>query len=290
VIIQIIINGLIMGSIYSIMAFGMVLIYRTINLMNFFHGSMYMLGALLGYQFYAVFKLPALLALPLAVLAVSAIGGVLERVILRPLSKGISTRMVIGTVILGSSIINNLALGIIGPYPVNFPSYLPFKAIIIGNIVILPQQLVIGVTSIILGAALYLFLRYAKLGKTFRAMSGNVKAAQLMGVNTSLMRTLTFGFASGLGALSGLLVGPLFVVTNTMGDYILMKAFVVAVLGGLSSMPGAIVGGLIVGLVDAVTGYYLGTSFNDLWSFLIMAGMLMYRPNGMFGANTIEKV
>lgn len=287
---QLITNGLITGATYSMMAFGMVLIYRTLGLMNFFHGSMYMLGALMGYELYCIYALPAWLALPLAVITVGIVGALLERFILSRLSEGIATRMIIGTVIIGNSILNNLALVILGPYPVRFSPYLPEKSVHIGSVVIQYQQLLIAGVSITIGIGLFAFMKFSKIGKAFRAMSGNTKAARLMGINIEMMRTLTFGFASALGALTGILLAPQYIVTSTMGDAIVLKAFVVAVFGGLNSMIGAIVGGMVVGVVDSLSGFYIGTSYMDLWSFLLMAVMLMYKPEGLFGNNKKEKV
>jgi branched-chain amino acid transport system permease protein len=289
-IVQLIFNGLVMGAIYATVAFGMVMIYRTLGMMNFFHGSMYMLGALFGYELYVVYKIPAFIAFPLSLICVGLIGAFLERVILRRLAEGIKTRIIVGTVILGNSILNNLALIVLGPYPVRFTPYLPENNIVWGNIIFQYQQILIASVSLILGLVLFLFMKFTKTGKAFRAMSGNLKAAQLMGVNTSSMRTLSFGVASALGALAGLLIAPQYIVSSTMGDSVILKAFVVAVFGGLNSMIGAIVGGIVIGVIDSLSGFYIGSTYTDLWSFLIMAIMLLYKPQGLFGNNKMEKV
>ena len=287
---QLVFNGLVTGSIYSIIAVGLVLIYRTLGIINFFHSTMYMLGALTGYKLYCELQLPILIVFPVCLLAVGLLGAVIERIVLRPLSTGVQTRIVIGTVIIGDTIINNLALPIIGPYAVRFESYLPGISFNVGPLRIQDQQILIVIVSVALGILLTIFFRSTRMGKTFRAMASNPKAALLMGVNVSHMRMATFGLASGIGALAGLLVGPMYIVSSTMGDTMLLKAFVVAVLGGLDSMVGAIVGGLIIGVVDSLTGYFFGTNIQDIWGFLIMALMLMFRPNGLFGKNTTEKV
>lgn len=287
---QLVFNGLVIGSVYSIMAFGLVLIYRTLGIINFFHSSMYMLGALVGYKLYCVYQIPILVTIPLSLIAVGLLGAAIERVVLRPLSEGVKTRIVIGTVILGDTIINNLAISVIGPYPVRFTSYLGGNSFQLGPVIVRDQQLLIILASVVMGLIFFWFFRSTRMGKTFRAMASNPRAALLMGVNVSRMRMATFGLASIFGAFAGVLVAPMYIVSSTMGDNMLLKAFVVAVLGGLDSMPGAIVGGLIIGLVDSLAGYFLGTDFKDMWGFLIMALMLMFRPEGLFGKNTAEKV
>lgn len=287
---QLVFNGMVVGSVYSIMAFGLVLIYRTLGLINFFHGTMYMLGALLGYKLYDMYAIPIYIVFPLAILGVGLLGALVERVLLRPLSIGIQTRLVIGTVIIGDTIINNLALTVIGPYPVRFTAYTPSNIINAGPMVIRWQQILILAAAAVLGVGLFWFFKNTRLGKSFRALASNPRAARLMGIDISKMRMSTFALASALGAIAGLLAGPMFIVTSTMGDQVLLKAFVVAVLGGLNSLPGAILGGLIIGLVDNLAGFFLGTAFKDMWGFLIMAGMLMFRPNGLFGTTSVEKV
>jgi len=282
-------NGIIIGSIYALVTLGFVLAFRSIDAFNFFHGELYMLGAFLGFAFNSLLKFPMILSLLLAILITGLVGIMVERIAIRPLLSAPRFQIIFATATLGLIIRHSVLLYTKAEAKL-FPQYLPATPLKILNVQFKPQQLLIIAMTIILIISLYAFFGKTKLGKAMRASASNIRAAVLMGVNVDLTQMLTFGIASVLGAAAGILAAPLFIVDANMGQFMITKIFCVAVLGGLNSTTGAIIAGYLLGITENLVGGYISTDYQDAIAFIIILLVLIVRPTGIMGKKVLVKV
>jgi branched-chain amino acid transport system permease protein len=287
---QLLIDGVAIGAIYALAAIGFVLVFRTIDTFNFFHGEMYMLAGFVGFTLTSTLGWPVVVGLPVAVLAAGVASALLERVCLRPLISAPRPQLLFATAVIGIVLLRHAALLVWGADPLTFPPYLPTEPIRLGNQSILPQQVLIVVATVVLVAGLSLFLGRTRLGKAMRAYASNPTAAVLMGINGELLQMLSFGLAGALGGVAGVLISPLFYIDPTMGGAIIVKVFAVTILGGLDSIPGAIVAGVVLGVSENLIAGYLSTALKDGLAFALIILMLILRPTGLLGSRALEKV
>ena len=287
---QLLISGVALGCIYALIALGFVLIYKATETVNFAQGELMMLGAfgalvlmqVAGWSFWA--------AAPVAVLGMMALGIALERVVIRPILGQPQFTIVMLTIGIGY-----LARGLITMVPdlgsTTSTLAVPYagRVIDLGGAVISVEQLaVIGATALLCGL-LYALFRYSKVGIAMQAASQNQLAAYYMGIPVRRLNGLVWGLSAGVAALAGLLLVPITFVHANMG-FIGLKAFPAAVVGGFGSLPGAIVGGLVIGLVEAFAGFYLPEGFKDIAAYVVVLVMLVVKPNGLFGGAARKKV
>lgn len=287
---QLIVNGLIIGSIYSLVALGYTMVYGILRIVNFAHGDVMMFGSFLGLVFMKTFHLNFVVAFALSAACTALLGVIIERLAYRPLRK--SERIATLISAMGVSIIlSSSAQKIWGSGTHNYET--PFKVISYEfmNITISNLQIIIFVTSVVLMVALYLFVNKTRLGIAMRATAISQKDASLMGININGIVTLTFAIGSVLAALAGILVSMYYdAVYPTMGYMFGLKAFTAAVLGGIGSIPGAMIGGLLLGVVENLGGTYISTQYQDIISFVILIVVLVLRPTGILGKKDINKV
>ena len=285
--IDLVVVGLSLGMVYGLVAIGISLIYSGLDVVHFAHGEIYMLGAFIGLVLHNALGLPFPLVLIGSMIITGLIGVVIERVFYRPILRGGGGYTVAGMamVICGfgmSIVLQNVAFLIWGaralPFPVTFG--MPVE---IGNVTLPASYVWIVIAGLVLMAALHLFLKKTRLGLAVRAVAGNKEIAYLMGINVSLTISVIFGVACALGAAAGVLVGPINYVQVQMGIGVLIKAFAAAVIGGFGSLPGAVLGGLLVGVSESLGAGYLSGSYKDIYAFILMIAVLMVRPAGMFG-------
>jgi branched-chain amino acid transport system permease protein len=276
-----IINGTMMGSIYVLVALGMVLIFGVMQVLNFAHGVLFMLGGYLCH--FAFFKLtgnyPASIALSMVALA--ALGLLLERVVFRALRDNIQMQIVasLGLIL----VLQNGVVALWGPHALQMHVGPADTIVRVGPLSFTLQHFVIIGTVAATVVLLHLFLTRSRLGTAMRATSQNPDAARVVGVDTNRIYLLTFMVASALAALGGALLGPLFLISPGMGDLPLLKALTAIVLGGMGSVPGAVVGGLAIGIVEAVSTLFIPTDFRDTVVFALLILTLLIRPWGLFG-------
>ena len=288
-ILQQLINGISLGSIYALIALGYTMIYGIIKLINFAHGDIYMVGAYLG--FYAItLGIPIVPAISISMAVTSCLGVVVERLAYRPLRHAPRISVLI-TAIGMSFFLEYTMMALVSPTPRTFPATISDVSFEVGGLIISGQQLLImGVTFLLMTILTYI-VRRTKIGKAMRAASYDTEAAQLMGINADRIISITFAIGSALAAVAGVLIGIYYnAIDPLMGLMPGIKAFVAAVFGGIGSLPGAVFGGIVLGIVEAfISG--LGLSmFRDAAAFAILILVLLLRPAGIFGKNVKEKV
>ncbi len=284
---DLVIVGLSIGMVYGLVAIGISLIYSGLDVVHFAHGEIYMIGAFIGLFVFNTLHLPFPLVLIASMILTGLVGVVIERVFYRRILQGGGGYTVAGMamVICGfgmSIVLQNVAFLIWGPKALPFPvSYgMPIE---LGNVILPAAYVWIVLAAVVLMTALHLFLKKTRLGLAVRAVAGNKEIAYLMGINVPMTISVIFGVACALGAAAGVLVGPINYVQVLMGIGILIKAFAAAVIGGFGNLPGAVLGGVLVGVTESLGAGYLSGSYKDIYAFILLIVVLMVRPAGLFG-------
>ncbi len=285
---QLIVSGISVGMIYAVIAFGYQLTFATSKTLNFGQGEALMLGSLVGWTVVAYtgywLMLPVVLAFGLVQ------GAVVERLGVRQAIKTKSeSGWIMATIALGI-IFRNLAENIWGRDALKFPSPLPETPIALGGVRVLPMEIAIVVGAIAMMAAVELFNRRSIYGKAVVATANDRDAAGLMGINTGRVITFSYALSSLAAAFAGVLIAPVTSTGAAMGGALGLKAFAVAIIGGLSSGVGVVVGGIILGITENLTGYYISTGYKDVPGLVLLLLVLSFRPAGLFGRATIKKV
>ncbi len=274
------VNGLVVGMLYLLMAVGFTLAFGVMRMVNFAHGEFYMLGAFSAYVLVVHLAVPFLLAVALSVAIAIVFGSAIEWLILKPFRKDELNGMI--TTIGLALILQNMALMAFGPNPVSVPSIATGSTALLGISVANSRLYVVGFAGVVL-LVLYAFLRHSPAGRGLRAVVEDADIAALQGVRSRLYYPLGFGIGVGLAAIAGALMAPLFSVSPFMGQTPLLKAFMVVILGGLGSIPGAAIAGLCLGLLESYSSLFLSSSTADMLIFiLVVVGMLAF-PRGLIG-------
>jgi branched-chain amino acid transport system permease protein len=284
-----VISGLGLGSMYGLIALGFHVTYVVSNTVNFSQGSAMMLGAVLGYTFAVTLGWPLPLAAITALAACALAGAVIERTLVRPFAERGSNAWLMATVA-GGIVLDNLVLFTFGKEPRGFPSVLATKPVQIFGAGVYPLQLVIPVAGIAIAILLQVVFSRTRLGKALLAVVQNPDAAKLMGINVRLAITVAFMISTALAGLAGLLIAPLFSVHSDMGTLFGIKAFAVAILGGITSASGVMLAGLAYGLIEAMVTAYLGSVYTQIVVFSVVILALAFMPNGLMGRAAVNKV
>jgi len=285
---QLIESGIALGMIYALIAFGYQLTFATSNTLNFGQGEALMLGALVGLTL--VGHMSYWLMLPLVLVFGALQGVVVERIGVQPTLKSKSEFGWIMTTISLAIIFKNVAENIWGHDDLTFPSPLPQEPLVFFGVRVLPMEIMIVLGALAIMLAVEIFNRKSIYGKAVVATANDRDAAGLMGINTGLVITFSYALSSMTAAFAGVLIAPLTLTGATMGAVLGLKAFSVAIIGGLNSGMGVIVGGLILGIAETTTGYYISTGYKDVPGLLLLLLVLTIKPAGMFGKSVIKKV
>lgn len=283
------ITGVALGSIYGLIALGFQITYSVSGTVNFAQGSVVMLGAVSGYMLYQGMGQLHWLAYPLAILLCGAFGAVVERFLVRPFARRGNEGWLMATVA-GGILLDNTALFTFGNEPRTFPSPLVNETVQLAGVGLYPLQMVIPVVTLAVAAGLHVLFRHSRQGVALLAVVQNPKAAALMGIDTRRMIVASFVLSGMLAGLAGLLIAPLASVHSEMGVLFGLKAFAVAILGGMTSASGILLAGLIYGVVEALTTTYFGSSFTAIAVFGSVIVVLMLKPDGLFGRASTHKV
>ncbi len=288
--VQLLVSGIAQGCIYGLIALGFVLIYKATETVSFAQGELMMLGAFAGLVLMQVLGMPFWVAVLASIAAVAAFGVLLERVVIRPILGQPAFSIVMLTIGIGYVLRGAITM-IPGFGTETHTLPVPYKDQVmqLGSLVLASEQLVVIGATLLLCAVLYVMFRYTRLGVAMQASSQNQLAAYYMGIPVQRLNGLAWGLAAAVAAIAGLLLAPITFVHANMG-FIGLKAFPAAVVGGFGSLPGAIVGGLIIGVIESLSGFYLPEGFKDIAAYIVVLLMLMVKPNGLFGEKLRKKV
>jgi branched-chain amino acid transport system permease protein len=287
---QLLISGIAQGCIYGLIALGFVLIYKATETVSFAQGELMMLGSFLGLAGMTAMGFPFWLAVLSAIAAMAVFGMLLERLVIRPILGQPAFSIVMLTIGIGY-----VARGAVTMIPgIGTETHtlpVPYKDEIwsVGGLILNVEQMVVIASTALLCVVLYSMFRFSKLGIAMQAASQNQLAAYYMGIPVKRINGLVWGLAAAVAAIAGLLLAPITFVHANMG-FIGLKAFPAAVVGGFGSLPGAIVGGLVIGVVESLSGFYLMEGIKDIAAYVVVLIMLMVKPNGLFGEKLRKKV
>lgn len=287
--VQLTVTGLAFGCIYALVALGFVLIYNAVGVVNFAQGEFVVIPAFVAVTFLTYLHLPWYFAYAATLAVMIGFGLAFELIAYYPLRNRTFLPVVISTI--GASILlQNGAQLIWGAQPLPFPSLFPNdQTIAFSGVHIVPQHiLILGVTALLL-VAQYLLFEKTMLGKKLQAVAQDKDTARLLGVRSGTMIAITFAYSAMLGAAAAVMVAPLFTVTTGFGGSLALKAFSASIVGGFGSVPGAIVGGIILGLVEIFAAAFLSPDYRDAYAFIVMIGVLLLRPQGIFGEKVVER-
>ena len=286
------INGISLGSIYAIIALGYTMVYGISKMLNFAHGDVIMIGAYVSYICTTSAGIPPILSVVIAMAVCTVLGILIEGLAYRPLRKATSLAVLI-TAIGVSYFLQNSALLIWGSNPKTFSSIVPFDSIALfeGKLIITAESIVTVAVCIVIMIGLTLFTKNGKMGKAMRAVSEDKDAAQLMGISTNSTISLTFAIGSALAAVAGVLLCSAYpVLIPTTGSMPGIKAFTAAVFGGIGSIPGAMLGGILLGIIEIFGKSYISTALSDAIVFAVLIIVLLVKPTGLLGKKINEKV
>ena len=283
------VSGLGLGSMYGLLALGFYITYSVSSTVNFSQGSSMMLGAVFAYSLAVTFGWPLLPAVAMALALCAVYGVVVERVAIRPFAQRGSNAWLMATVAIGI-VADNAVLFTFGKEPRGFPMPLASGSVQIFDIGVSPLQLAIPVVGLALAGLLHFFSRRTRLGKAMLAVVQNPDAARLMGINVSAVVTLAFAVSTVFAGVAGIMIAPLFNVHSDMGTLFGLKAFAVAILGGITSAWGVMIAGLLFGVVEALITAGLGSTYTQILTFALVIVALALRPNGLFGRAEVKKV
>lgn len=287
---QQLVNGLSLGSIYALIALGYTMVYGIIKLINFAHGDIMMVGAYFGWFAITALHLPFLPALLFSMVSCALLGVIIERIAYKPLRNASRIAALI-TAIGVSLFLEYGGMLVLTAQVRTYPPVFPETMYVVGGVYFKYGDIVMLVTSVVLMSLLHFTVQYTKVGKAMRAVSFDQEAALLMGIDTNNIISYTFAIGSALAAAAGVLMGVYFnTIDPLMGIIPGLKAFVAAVLGGIGIIPGAMVGGLMLGLVESIVSGLGASTWRDAVAFLILILVLIIKPSGLFGKNVREKV
>jgi branched-chain amino acid transport system permease protein len=277
------INGITLGAMYALVALGLSLVFGVVRLVNFAHGELFMLGGYALVFLYIDHGIPYPIAVVLAVVLVAFAGLVFERIVVRPVLDR-SWRVQLVATLAASMIISNAAIHIWGSIGQSAPTDLSKTIVHIGEVSIALQRILVLIAALASFAGLALFVKYTKIGAAMRAMSQNREACVVYGIDIKRVSQVTFAIGSGLAALAGVLVTPLYNVSPAVGSFLTLKAFAAVVMGGLGQTTGVIYAAFILGIAEALFGGYFSFAYRDAAAFIVMILVLLLRPQGLFAS------
>lgn len=296
---QQLINGLTIGFIYALIALGYTIVYGIVQLINFAHGEVFMVGAYLGLWVYSFLQgfmgvtSPVFSCILLFVFAMSGsalLGWLIECFAYRPLRQAPRLAPLI-TAIGVSFLLQNAVMLIFGPADQSFPSLIPVKNFSLGTISLTNLQVLIAAVSLTLMAGLHLFIKQTRTGKAMRALADDPEAASLVGINANRVISIAFLTGSALAGAAGVMFGMYYNTVNFHDGYLAgLKAFTAAVLGGIGNIPGAMIGGVLIGVLEGLGAGYLSSEWKNVFAFFILIVILLFRPSGLLGSRIVRKV
>ena len=284
-------TGITTGALYALVAVGIVIVYKATEVVNLAHGELFMVGGFLAYTFHVMFRLPYVPSLLLAVGGAFVIGVLTDRIAYRPLMKEGLVSVLLATIGV-SFILKGIARylwGGKGDY-LAFPPLVSPEPIRVGNVMVMSQQLVVLAAALVVMLVFFVFFKATRAGKWMQATASNPKAATLVGIRVSQVYMYTFAVGAAVAGAAAVLMAPLTLLYPDIGFVLFVKGFAAAVLGGLTSVPGAILGGLLVGVLEQLTAGFIHTTLQDVSAFIVIMFALIFLPTGILGARGIRKI
>ena len=286
---QLVLSGLSQGSVYALVALGMTALYRATGIVNFGHGEFFMMGAFFVYVLINMVGLAFFAAAPLGIIGMFLVGLAIERGLIRPMGNAPHISLAMMTVAI-SFLFRGIARVFWGREVYPMPPVFSFPPVEFGTLIVTTQDLVISGVMLVLVVLFFVFFNLTKLGRIAQAASESPRGAALVGINVPAFHGSMWGVAAALGAVAGILVAPITLLYPDMGGQILIRAFAAMTLGGFGHLGGAVVGGLLIGILEQLSGGYVSTALIDIFAFLVILVVLLVRPNGLFGRRDIARV
>ncbi len=286
--VHVVVSGLATGSIYALVAIALVIVYNATRTLNFAQGEMLMVSTFVGFTVYQHARLPLAVVMLIAVAAAAALGWAIERLVIRHAISATHFDVLILT--LGVSLVLRSAAGLVWTHDeFPFPSLFTNRPVALGPVRVAPVSLGIIGASLVLMAALYALFAWTRLGRAMRAVAQNQRAARLMGISVERVYSASWVLAAAVGAIAGVLIAPVIFLSSKMG-LVAINGFIAAVLGGFGSLPGAVVGGMLLGVIENLAPLYLPSEIKYSVPFLLLIGILLLRPGGVVGRVARRKV
>lgn len=285
-------TGISTGALYALVALGIVVIYKSTKVVNFAHGEMFMLGGFFAYTFHVMLGWPYILSLILAVFVAFLLGILVDRIAFRPLMQRQTLVSVLLAMIGLSFVLKGIARhlwGGKGDY-IPFPPLVSPEPMMFGSIMIMSQQLVVLVAAVAVMIIFALFFKFTRAGRFMQATADNPKAAKLVGLRTDRVYMYTFGAGAAVAAAAAVLMAPLTLLYPDIGFTLFIKGFAAAVLGGLTSLVGAVVGGFLIGIIEQLAAGYIHTSMQEVAAFIVIMFVMVVIPTGLFGQRRTRRV
>ncbi|WLR91913.1 branched-chain amino acid ABC transporter permease [Shinella zoogloeoides] len=285
---QFLLSGITVGAVYALVALGFTIIYNASDVVNFAQGEFVMLGGMITFFAHAA-GLPLPLAALIAIVATAAIGVALNKLAIEPARGAPVVSLIIITI--GASIFIRGATQLVFDKQIHrFPAFSGDQPILVGGATILPQSLWVIAGALAVFVCLWLFFTRTLIGHAVLATANNRVAAQLVGINTNYVMTLSFAMSAAIGALAGVLVTPITLTSYDVGLALALKGFAAAMLGGMGNPKGALVGGLLLGVLEAMTAGYISSQYKDAAAFVVILAVLFAMPQGLFGRKSTDRV
>jgi len=284
---QLVVSGIGQGSIYALVALGMTILFRVTTVVNFAHGELFMFSAFVIYLLLNAFDVPYLLAALAAILVLFVLGSVVERVLMRPIRHAPHMALAMMTVALSYLLRGVVRMGWGGDVR-SLPPMFTFDPVMLGTVVLAAQDIVTIGATLLLVAGFFVLLQRSRFGKLAQAATDSPRGAALIGLNVPGFHRTMWGVAAAMAAIAGILVAPVTLLYPDMGAQVLVRAFAAMTLGGFGNLGGAVAGGLLMGVLEQLAGFYVSTAMIDIASYIVIIVVLLSRPAGLFGR--VERV
>lgn len=286
---QLVVSGVAQGVLYALVALSMTMLYRATTVVNFGHGDLVMGGAFAVYVFVVYARLPYLAGALIALAVLFCVGLAIHQGLMRRIMTGPHLAIAMMALAMGYALRGGARM-LWGREVLPFPRIFPDRAWTIGDVVVTSDNLIVSGTVLGLMAVLVVLFNVTRLGRLLQAVFQSQRGAALIGLNVNAVHAIVWGAAAGLAALGGVLLAPITLLYPDMGVWVLVRGFAAMTLGGFGSLPGAVLGGLILGVMELVLGAYVSTAFIDISAYVIVIAVLLLRPDGLFGRQVVVRV
>jgi branched-chain amino acid transport system permease protein len=285
ILIQALVSGILIGGVYALIGIGLTIIFGVMRVINFAHGDLLMVGMYATYYLFSLANIDPFVSILITMPVMFLFGALLQKVFINRILSALPQNQILLTIGLGLIMSNAIMLAFTSDYKILTTKYSSSSLTVMGISISTPLLVSFAITAVIT-AALYWFLQKTNTGQAIRATAQDREAARLMGINVSRMSLIAFGLGSALAGTAGALISPTYYIFPQVGSAFTLKAFVITVLGGMGSIPGATLGGVLIGVAESVGGVYLGSGWKEVVVFGLFLAVLLFKPSGLFGKSS----